>query len=176
MIAPEQEQVVPVRLYQGGERLMAALPLPGLEPQDIEVTLRGAQLVVHGEYRGPHQADRDLLIAEWAIGPYHREIALPQTVDGGRTNATYGNGVLVVVMPVAAHAAPPNDATFRLEVLAATRGTHVGHAGHDLHQTTTAEHRQRMEQVARTAGGSAATPTTGADPAATATTNRRPAS
>lgn len=175
MIAPAQEQVVPVRLYQAGERLMAVMPLPGLEPQDIALTLRGTKLVVHGEYRGPHQADRDLLIAEWAIGPYHREIALPQSVDGARTNATYGNGVLVVVMPVAAQASTASDADVRLEVVTATRGAHVGHAGHDLHETTTAEHRQRMEQVARSAGGSAAAPATGADPAAAASTSGRSA-
>ena len=99
MIAPQQEQIVPVRVYQSGERLMAIMPLPGLEPPDISVTVRGDEVVVRGEYRGPHQQDLDLLIAEWAIGPYHRELHLPQAVDGARTNATYGNGVLVLVMP-----------------------------------------------------------------------------
>ncbi|HEX2325615.1 MAG TPA: Hsp20/alpha crystallin family protein, partial [Chloroflexota bacterium] len=74
MIAPQQEQIVPVRVYQSGERLMAIMPLPGLEPPDISVTVRGDEVVVRGEYRGPHQQDLDLLIAEWAIGPYHREL------------------------------------------------------------------------------------------------------
>ena len=55
MIAPRQEQIVPVRVHQSGERLMAIMPLPGLEPPDISVTVRGEQVVVRGEYRGPHQ-------------------------------------------------------------------------------------------------------------------------
>ena len=152
MIAPHQEQVVPIRLYQGGDRLMAAMPLPGLEPQDISVTVHGDRVVVHGEYRGPHQEARDLLIAEWSIGPYYRELTLPQPVDGARTNATYGNGVLVLVMPRLAPDGELHDAEFRLEVIEATRGAHIGHAGHDLHSTTTAEYRERHEQVARSAG------------------------
>jgi HSP20 family protein len=156
MIAPQQEQIVPVRVYQSGERLMAIMPLPGLEPPDISVTVRGDQVVVRGEYRGPHQQDLDLLIAEWAIGPYHRELHLPQAVDGARTNATYGNGVLVLVMPRLAQGERPQDTEFRLEVLAAARGAHVGHTGHDLHQTTMAEHRQRQEQAEQAAHASAA--------------------
>ena len=156
MIAPHQEQLVPVRVYQGGERLMAMMPLPGVEPQDISVVVRGDRVVVHAEYRGPHQEERDLLIAEWAIGPYHRELVLPHAVDGARTNATYGNGVLVLVMPrLAPGGTDPQDgwAEFRLEVIEATRGAHVGHTGHDLQQTTTAAYRQRQEEVARRAGG-----------------------
>jgi HSP20 family protein len=151
MIAPHQEQVVPVRLYQGEGRLMLAAPMPGLEPDDISVTVRRDTVVIRGEYRGPHQEERDLLIAEWAIGPYYREVRLPQPVDGARTNATYGNGVLVLVMPKLPAGEQGSDAEFRLEVLEATRGERVGHAGRDLHQTTTAEHLRQVEQVLRSA-------------------------
>ena len=149
MIGPRQEQVVPVRLYQGDGRLMLAAPMPGLEPENISVTITSTRAVLRGEYRGPHQQDRDLLIAEWAIGPYYREVQLPQSVDGARTNATYGNGVVVLVMPKLAPGEHGSDAEFRLEVLAATRGEHVGHTGHDLHQTTTAEQRHQQEETRR---------------------------
>ena len=40
-----------------------------------------------------------MLVEEWRIGPYYREISLPQPVDGNLTNATYGNGVLLLSMP-----------------------------------------------------------------------------
>lgn len=146
MIAPQQEQVVPVRVYQSDDRLMVAMPMPGLEPEDILVTVRGNTVIVRGEYRGPHQQDRDLLIAEWAIGPYYRELQLPQPVDGARTNATYGNGVLVLAMPKLAPGQRGSDAAFHLEVIEATRGERVGHAGRDLHETTTAAHLQQLEE------------------------------
>jgi HSP20 family protein len=145
-------QTVPVRVYEGDGRLMVAAPLPGLEPPDISVTVRGARVVLHGERRGPRQDARRLHLAEWTTGPYHRELTLPQAVDGARANATYGNGVLVVALPKAEPGRAGRDIELRLEVLAATRGAHVGHTGRDRHQTTTAEHLQRQGETARRAG------------------------
>jgi HSP20 family protein len=152
MIAPQQEQLVPVRMYQGDGRLMVAAPLPGLEPEDISVTLQGDTLVIRGEYRGPHQSDRDLLIAEWAIGPFYRDLQLPFPVDGARTNATYGNGVLVLAMPKLAAGRDGSDTDFQLEVVTATHGERVGHAGRDLHETSADAHRQQLNEHARRAG------------------------
>ena len=33
-----------------------------------------------------------MLVEEWRIGPYEREVSLPQPFDGRLTNATYGSG------------------------------------------------------------------------------------
>ena len=151
-------QPLPVRVYEGDGRIMVAAPMPGLEPQDISVTLSGDKVTIHGALRGPHQDERDLSLAEWAIGPYHRDLTLDHTVDGTRANATYGNGVLVLVLPKA----EPRDGArtprtkgttrFTLDVLTATRGTHVGHAGRDLHRTTTGAQRRKQQDVADQAG------------------------
>ena len=96
-----ENQVLPVRVYQTEARIMLTAPMPGLEPEDIAVRIDGTRVVVHGEERGPHQRDVPLVIAESAIGPYHRELDLSEPVDGSLTNATYGNGVLVLSMPKA---------------------------------------------------------------------------
>jgi HSP20 family protein len=148
---------VPVRVYEGDGRLMVAAPLPGLEPPDISVTVRGDRVVIHGERRGPRQDGRRLHLAEWTTGPYHRELTLPQGVDGARANATYGNGVLVLALPKAPAGGPGGGGAppgaFRLEVSAAPCGARVGHAGRDLHPTSTAEHRQRLAETARRAAG-----------------------
>jgi HSP20 family protein len=139
---------VPVRIYQSGDRLMVAAPLPGLEPADIAVSVAGDTLTIHGDVRGVRQEERDLLSAEWSIGPYERELQLPQPVDGARANATYGNGVLVLALPKLTAGSAPVDAAFRLEVVDAPRGQRVGHHGHDLSPTTTEAHRRQAEAVA----------------------------
>lgn len=140
-----EEQQVPVRLYEGDSRVMVAAPMPGLEPQDISVAVEGHRVTLHGALRGPRQDERDLTVAEWAIGPYHRELTLPQTVDGAHANATYGNGVLVLVLPKAARSGRAMH--FTLDVLEATRGVHVGHTGRGLQQTTLAAQRRRRERA-----------------------------
>jgi HSP20 family protein len=147
---------IPVRVYQSSDRLMVAAPLPGVEPGDIAVRVAGDTLTIHGDVRGVHQEDVDLLVEEWAIGPYHREVRLPHRVDGARANATYGNGVLVLALPkasaVGSGGGDESPAELRLEVTDAPRGAHVGHTGRDLQETSTAEHRQRMSETARQAG------------------------
>ena len=76
--------------------------MPGLEPADIAVTIRGDHLTICGEYRGSRHDQPEILLSEWTVGPYYREVSLPQLVDGELTNATYGNGVLVL----STHATP----------------------------------------------------------------------
>src|SRR5262245_49114408 len=90
---------IPVRIYEADDRIMIAAPMPGLEPDDIDVKIAGARISIRGESRGPRQDERKLLAAEWSVGPYEREVVLPQTVDGKHSNATYDNGVLVLAMP-----------------------------------------------------------------------------
>lgn len=123
-----EAQTVPVRIYESGNHVMLAAPMPGLEPQDISVSIADHTISIRGEERGPRQHDLELLIAEWSIGPYSREIVLEQAVDGALTNATYGNGVLVLAMPKASDARGV-DAEFTLEPISATRGERVGHTG-----------------------------------------------
>ena len=96
-----QLQTIPVRLYQTKEQLMLAAPLPGLQPSDIAVAITEDRVMIRGVERGPGQHGRDVLLDEWTVGPYYREVKLPRPVNGPAATATYGNGVLVLVMPKA---------------------------------------------------------------------------
>lgn len=138
MMNQEQPQAVPIRLYQSENRIMLAAPMPGLEPDNISVEVRGDRVVIHGELRGPGQYDRDMLVAEWTVGPYAREIQLPEPVSGRLTNATYGNGVLVLSMPKAVVGADNSEASFTLSPTTseATRGERVGHEGLNVSPTS----------------------------------------
>jgi HSP20 family protein len=130
-------QEPPVRVYQTRDRIMLAAPKPGLEPGNISVHITEDRVTIHGEERGPHQHDRDLLAAEWSFGPYHRMVSLPHPINGVLTNATYDNGVLVVTMPKMPPAQNGVPAQFRLEPIRATRGEHVGHVGRVIQSMTT---------------------------------------
>ena len=142
MMQPQQS--VPVRVYQSEGRIMVAAALPGMEPVDISVTVSGDALTIRAARRGPHQAARDLSAAEWTTGPFRRDVSLQHPVDSARTNATYGNGVLVLVLAKRSPGTPDAGAEIRMEAVAPARGQWVGHTGHDLHPTTTQAHRQRM--------------------------------
>ena len=85
---PGQVQSLPLRVYRTDHRIMVVAPMPGLEPTDISITVTGERVTIQGRERGPHQHDRDLVLAQWAIGPYEGHVALPEPVEGALTNAT----------------------------------------------------------------------------------------
>ena len=133
-----------VNLYRTNDRVMVAAPLPGMEPTDIvvEITANG-RLVLHGELRGELTGQKEVLLEEWSAGGYHRELELPVAVDGELANVTYGNGVLVVVLPVAERV---RAARLTLQEISPTRGERVGSAGHQpIQPRSTKEHWQAKE-------------------------------
>jgi HSP20 family molecular chaperone IbpA len=131
---------LPVRVYEAGAKIMIAAPMAGLTPEDIAVTVDGHRVRIRGAERGPRQHGLDLTVVEWTVGPYEREVRLPSPVDGRLTNATYGNGVLVVAMPRARPGEQPVSAEIELTAIQSTRGEHVGHVGRLPRPTTTTEH------------------------------------
>ena len=76
----QQPQTVPVQMHQTHDLLVLAAPMPGLEPADIAVTIRGDHLTICGEYRGSRHDQPEILLSEWTVGPQYREVSLPQLV------------------------------------------------------------------------------------------------
>lgn len=94
---------VPVNIYRTDELLMVAALMPGLQPDDISIEVSDAgNIALRGELRGKLKDWKEVLREEWQAGGYQREVELPAAVDATGGRATYENGVLVVVLPVAA--------------------------------------------------------------------------
>jgi HSP20 family protein len=126
-------QHVPVKVYRTTDRLMVAAPLPGLMPEDIIVKVTdNNMLVIQGEVRGLLKDIKELLIDEWSVGGYSRELKLPNAVDAEHANVTYGNGVLVVALPISDHTIP---ADLTLVTVSLDHGERQGHAGHVSHKS-----------------------------------------
>ena len=140
-MASQPEQTVPVQLHRAKGILVLAAPMPGLEPEDISVSIRGDRVTIRGDYRASRHDQPETVISEWTMGPYHRDVSLPQPVSGMLTNATYGNGVLVLAMPTLEPGMPGDAMEFRLEADTGTRGHRVGHVGSEIEPTMTPQDR-----------------------------------
>ena len=154
-ITAQEPQNVPVQLHQGDGLLVLTAPMPGMEPEDISVRIQGDQVIVRGNYRGSRKDQPEILVSEWTIGPYYRQITLPQPVHGALTNITYGNGVLVVAMPTREPGAPADSTAYaelQLETMPNARGQHVGHTGTEKKRTTTRARRQAKASTGRAGG------------------------
>src|SRR5690348_11719457 len=128
---------------------MIAVLLPGLKPQDISVKVAAGRLTIHGWLRGPRRPARDVALAEWAAGPYYREVELPAPVNGALANATYGNGVLVLVLPKLEPGQPSVDTKFRLQADRPPHGLRVGHTGRQQYPTSTEAYQRNRAELAR---------------------------
>lgn len=91
-------QSVPVNIFEAEDTLMVIAPMPGLQDEDIEISVRGNSITIEGRERGDLKPDSEkrYLRHEWRYGPYRRMIELPYAVDANSAEATLGNGVLTV--------------------------------------------------------------------------------
>ena len=91
----DQGQMVPVNVFRSGDNVVVFAPMPGLQPVDVEITVAENVLSIRGVKRG-HEERHDFLLHEWTVGPYYRDVELPQDVEVGSARASLDNGVLVV--------------------------------------------------------------------------------
>lgn len=143
-------QRIPVKVYRSDDRLVVAAPMAGLQAEDVvvEVTADG-RLLLHGELRGVLKDVKEVLLDEWDVGAYHRALELPVAVDGELSTVTYGNGVVVVSLPVIEHM---RAARLTVTPVGPNRGERVGSVGTPPRPTTTEEHRAAKASVQKDHG------------------------
>ena len=80
--------------------------LPGVDPQQIELTLEKGALTLCGTRRLAARTPKDgFRCVERASGAFHRRFNLPDTADCEAVKARYANGVLEVLIPKQAQTA-----------------------------------------------------------------------
>jgi HSP20 family protein len=120
------DQKLPVNVYETTGGLMVVAPMPGIEAEDIAITITGEHLTIQGRMRGPRQEERTYLQHEWHYGPYSRTLPLPFPVRAAQANASLGNGVLTVSL---LRAAEPGPGPITLHHSGQARGQAIGHSG-----------------------------------------------
>jgi len=76
------------------------LALPGVDPQDVKVSLMDNVLTVKGERKADHDTvGKDYFVREVAYGAFERNFALPEGVNAAQVEAKYARGMLEVRVP-----------------------------------------------------------------------------
>jgi len=87
--------------------LVLKAELPGLNREDIEVTVENSTLVLKGSKKFDAEVkEENYRRVERSYGTFHRSFTLPNTVDASRVSAEYKNGVLTVRLPFREEAKP----------------------------------------------------------------------
>ncbi|HZL93399.1 MAG TPA: Hsp20/alpha crystallin family protein [Vicinamibacterales bacterium] len=83
------------------------LALPGVDPQDVKVSVMDNVLTVKGERKADRDLNgRDYFVREVAYGAFQRSFELPEMVDAGQVEAKHANGMLDVRIPAPRAATP----------------------------------------------------------------------
>lgn len=97
---------MPMDAYRRGDEFIVELDLPGVDRDSIDVTVERNVLQITAE-RAPRHTDHDhVLAAERPYGALTRQLFLDRSVDTDGIRATYDDGVLRLVIPVAEEAKP----------------------------------------------------------------------
>jgi HSP20 family protein len=74
--------------------------LPGLKPEDVDISVNDSTLTIKGEYKTEEEGERgDVHFKERRHGEFRRSITLPTGVDIDATKAEFEDGVLTVTLP-----------------------------------------------------------------------------
>jgi HSP20 family protein len=96
---------MPAEIVESADELRFGIEVPGLRPDDIELTIENNVLTVSGEKKQP-QTEHDYRLAERRYGRFSRSFRLPATVDTNRVQASCEHGVLTIRLPRAEAAKP----------------------------------------------------------------------
>ena len=92
---------VAIDVYQDSERLTVSASVPGVKPEDLEVTVADDILTITGERKVEREVkkEEEYLHREHRFGVFRRTVSLPEGLDAGKAESSYENGILTVTIP-----------------------------------------------------------------------------
>ena len=94
-------------IHETDKAYEVAVPLAGVNPDDIDVKLHDNILTISGELPQPKtDENRKVVVQERYYGSFSRSVSLPQSVDTNKVEASYDNGVLNLTLPKLPEAQP----------------------------------------------------------------------
>jgi len=100
--AESPANVLPLDIYETGDHVVVKAAVPGVKPEDIEVTITGDVLTIKGETKVEEKVEKgNYLRQERRYGSFCRQVALPGGVKSDGVQATFENGVLSLELPKA---------------------------------------------------------------------------
>ncbi len=99
--------LMPLDMYETENDVVVKAAIPGVKPEDIEVTVTGDLLTIKGEFKSEREErdeKRNYHRQERRFGNFSRQVALPTSVSADACQAEFENGVLTLKLPKAEEA------------------------------------------------------------------------
>lgn len=98
-----------VDIYQDKNNLYVEIPLTGVNPKDVQVSIDDNVLTIQGKTQEKKEVkEKDYLRKEIRKGSFRRVIKLPVEVKGNKAVAESVGGIIKITIPKAAKTTPPS--------------------------------------------------------------------
>lgn len=101
------EETLAVDIYETDDNVVVKTSVPGIKPEDIDITITGNTLTIAGETKAEEKVEEENYIRrERRYGRFSRSLTLPSSVEGEKAEASFEQGILTLTIPKAEEAKP----------------------------------------------------------------------
>ena len=96
----EREATPALDLYSTQEAVIAKVALPGVKPEDVDVTIADDIVTIRGSYQEEKETtEAGYVHKELSRGSFSRTFAVPTAVKAEAATASFNDGLLTVTLP-----------------------------------------------------------------------------
>jgi len=101
---------MPIDVYSTGDQVVLIAAVPGMQPDDLELTVHQNTVTLRGTVRSVADAEETKgatwYVSELGSGTFQRSVTLPFPIDAEHANATFEHGLVRVTLPKSESAKP----------------------------------------------------------------------
>ena len=91
---------LPLDMAETGNEFIVRAALPGMNPEDVDITIQGDVLTIRAESRAEEERKgQQWIMREQRRGAFLRTVRLPTQVNADQARATYEKGLLTLTLP-----------------------------------------------------------------------------
>ena len=100
-------EALAVDMYETDDAIIVKTAVPGIKPEDLDVSIVGDTLTIRGETKAEGEIKKENYIRrERRCGSFCRSLALPLPVMVDEAEAEFENGILTLTLPKAEEVKP----------------------------------------------------------------------
>jgi len=106
-LAPLGAEALAVDVYETDQDVVVKSSVPGVKPEDIDITITGDTLTIKGETKAEEKVEKaNYIRQERRYGAFSRSVTLPTSIVAEQAKAEFDNGVLTLTLPKAEEVKP----------------------------------------------------------------------
>ncbi len=107
MLTQRGAESLAVDMYETDEAVVVKSAIPGIDPDDLNISITGDTLTIKGETKAEEKIEEENYICrERCYGAFSRSMTVPVPIVADEAEADFENGILTLTLPKAEEVKP----------------------------------------------------------------------